>query len=353
MKAIIDVDTLLYNAALAPQQNYVIVKHKPTGREKEFPTQTDFFGHCVKRDGGWLAEQNAERTEKGLEPFNVDEFEITQHSRLVGDYDEDGVVPPEAIAKGRFNSTIRWIESQEWCTDYIICYGRGKNFRYDLAQTQPYKDGRQPKPLLLKEVTDYMLYKYKDKIVFGDDIESDDVYARLIWEAWVRSGRDLDKVDSVGVCCDKDANQFPSIMFNFQKPEEGLKRITPIEAAFSLGKQMLMGDSVDSILGLPQIVPELCTKYGLRKSKSVGETTAINYLKCCVTPKEIFERVVEAYRAFYGEDKKEFISFRGDKSERNWLDHMDEQFQLLRMRTSDKPNPHVSVFLNSLGVEYG
>ena len=34
MKAIIDVDTLLIHAALAAQENYVIVTHTPTGRQK-------------------------------------------------------------------------------------------------------------------------------------------------------------------------------------------------------------------------------------------------------------------------------------------------------------------------------
>lgn len=346
MIAVIDIDTLLYNAALAAQENYVIVKHKLSNKEKEFKTQTEFFGHYAKRDGGWLATTNFDRESRDLPPFSPDEFEITQHVRLVG----DGELPPVAIAKGRFRATMDWIQAQEWCSDFVICYGRGENFRYNEAQTQPYKANRSPKPLLLKDVSEYMQYKYKDHIVYGEGVESDDVYAKLIHEAWVRSGRDLDKVDSVGVVCDKDALQFPSIIFNFQKPEEGLKRITPLEAAMHLGKQHLCGDTCDTILGLPQIAPELASKYGIRKSKSIGETTAVNYLKGCATPKEVFERVVEAYKVYYGVEKKEFTSFRGEQTERNWLDHLNEQFQLLRMRTTDKPNSHVSEFLKRLEV---
>lgn len=348
MKAVIDIDTLLYNAALAAQENYVIVKHKDSGKEKEFKTQTEFFGHYSKRDGGWLATTNFDRESRGLPPFSPDDFEITQHTRLVG----DGDLPPVAIAKGRFKSTMEWIQSQEWCSDFVICYGRGENFRYNEAHTQPYKANRSPKPLLLKEVADYMQYKYKDNIVYGEGIESDDVYGLIMFDAWVRSGRDLDNVDCVGVVCDKDALQFPSIIFNFQKPEEGLRRVSPLEAAMHLGKQHLCGDTVDTIVGLPQIVPELAAKYGIRKSKSVGDTTAINYLKGCSTPKEVFERVIEAYRAYYGDEKKEFTSFRGEVMERNWLDHLNEQFQLLRMRTNDSPNKHVSEFLKQLGITY-
>lgn len=346
MKAIIDIDTLLYNSALAAQENYITVKHKPTGKEREFKNQTEFHGHYSKKDGGWLAETNKERELKGLPSFSLEDFEIRQQTRLIG----DGDLPPEAIAKGRFKSTIEWITSQPWCSDFVICYGVGENFRYKEAHTQPYKANRAPKPLLLKEVADYMKFKYSDKIAYGEGIESDDVYAKFIFDAWVRSGRDLDKVDCVGVVCDKDALQFPSIIFNFQKPDEGLRRVTPLEAAMHLGKQCLCGDDCDTILGLPQIVPELSTKYGIRKSKSIGDTTAVNYLKGCKTPKEVFERIAEAYCAYYGDEKKEFVSFRGEKMERDWLDHLNEQFQLLRMRTGDRPNPHVSEFLNKLGV---
>jgi len=346
MKAIIDVDTLLIHAALAAQENYVIVTHTPTGRQKEFPTQTDFYGHHAKKNGGWLASTNLEREAKGLVVFDVNEFDVKQYTRLVAVDD----VSPEVVVKGRFKQKIEAITSQEWCSDYVICFGRGKNFRYDVAQTQPYKQGRPEKPLLYNVVRDYMLHKYKDKLLVVDDIESDDAVAKLMFEAWVRSGKNHDKLDSVGVFVDKDLLQVPCLWFNFDKPEHGLTKITPLEAARNLAKQLLCGDQTDSIIGLPKLMPELCEKYKIRKTASIGATTADNLLKDVQTPKELFERVVEAYRAFYGDDKQPFTSFRGDVGERDWLDHMDEQFQLLRMRTSDKANPHVSVFLKSLGV---
>jgi hypothetical protein len=345
--AIIDVDTLLYNAALAAQEPYVIVKNKQ-GKEKEFRNQTEFFGHYSKKDGGWLAEQNAKRVAKGLEPISADEYEITHHVRLVS----DGEVSPEVIAKGRFKRSIQAIMEQPWCKDIIICYGRGTNFRHSEAHTQAYKSNRADKPLLLKVVTEYMEKRYADKIVYGDNCESDDVCYSLAYKAWLRSGRNFDNLDVVLCAVDKDAKQCPCDMFNYNAPDQGLTRITPLEAATYLGEQMLKGDSTDTIKGLPQLPPELCTKYNIRKSKTIGDTTATNYLKGCVSPTEVFERVVEAYRAYYGDEKKEFTSFRGEVLRWNWLDYFNEALQLLRMRVDyTTPNVHGSGFLLQLRVK--
>lgn len=352
MKAIIDIDTLLIHSALAAQENYVLVIHKPSGKEMEFPTQTQFFGHYSKRDGGWLAEKNAERISQGKEPFDVDDFEIQQHSRLITDRDEEGnIFPPEAIVKGRLNSKINFIVNQDWCTDYIIPFGQGKNFRYDVAQTQAYKQGRPPKPLLYDVVKDYLLHKYKDKLDIVTDAETDDRVCQLLWEAWIRSGRKHDNLDSVGVFIDKDITQIPCLWYNFDKSDIGLTKITSIDAARSLAKQMLLGDNVDSILGLPKLAPELHEKYKIRKSASMGATTADNLLKDTQTPKEMFERVVESYKTFYGEDKKPWVTFRGDKLEWDYLDYMDETFRLVRMQVNGTPVEHISEFLKRLGIE--
>ncbi len=352
MKAIIDIDTLLIHSALAAQENYVTVTHKPTGDVQEFPTQTAFFGHYSKRNGGWLAEENARRDLDGLEPLLADDYEITQNCRLISERDEDGMpIPAEAIAKGRLNSKIRFITEQDWCTDFIIPFGQGKNFRYDVAQTQAYKQGRPPKPLLYEAVKNYLLYKYKDHLDIVTNVETDDRACQLLWEAWIRSGRNHDNLDSVGVFIDKDITQVPCLWYNFDKPDIGLTKITSIDAARSLAKQMLLGDQTDSILGLPKLTSELHTKYKIRKAASLGETTADNLLKDVHTPKEMFERVVEAYRELYGAEKKQWTSFRGDNLEWNYLDYMDETFKLIRMQVGGKPVEHISEFLKRLGVD--
>lgn len=352
MIAVIDIDTLLIHSALAAQENYVTVTHKPSGKVMEFPTQTEFYGHYAKKDGGWLAEKNKERAGQGKPLFDVNDFEVTQNTRLISDIDDDGeMFPPEAIVKGRLNSKINFITSQDWCTDFIIPFGQGKNFRYDVAQTQAYKQGRPAKPLLYEAVKDYLLYKYKDHLDIVHNVETDDRVCQLLWEAWIRSGRNHDNLDSVGVFIDKDITQVPCLWYNFDKPDIGLTKITSVDAARSLAKQILLGDNCDSILGLPKLTPELHTKYKIRKAASLGATTADNLLKDVHTPKEMFERVVEAYKDLYGTEKKPWVSFRGDKLEWDYLDYMDETFRLVRMQVNGRPVEHVSEFLKRLGVE--
>lgn len=352
--AIIDVDTLIIHAALAGQETSVLVTHKETNWSKVFNNQTAFFGHFKKKEGGWLAEVNAKKVEQGLDPVSPDAFEITPIVTKIADqYTEDGtVITAETVVKGRFKNKIEAITSQAWCKDFKICFGTGKNFRYDIAQTQPYKNERPVKPLLYEVVKEYMLWKYKDKMVIVDQVETDEIVTQELWKGWIKAKRDFDKLDVVGVWCDKDLAQFAQLHYNFDKPELGLVKIEPLEAIKNLAVQHLKGDTIDSVPGLPALPEEMYKEYSLRKTKGIGETTARGVLASAESPKEVFERVIAAYKGHYGEEKQPFTSFRGEESERDWLDHLNEQFRLLRMRTDvTKDVGHVRDFVKAMGIE--
>lgn len=349
MKAVIDVGTLLVHSALAAQESKVKITNKHNGKAAEFNNVTEFWGHHSKKEGGVLAQVNEKRKEKGVEPLTSDDFDVEVVTRVV----TDGETSPEAIACGRFKNKIEAIITQPWCTDFIICHGVGDNFRYAEAHTQPYKSERPEKPLLLDKVKEYMLHKYKDNLFIVDGAEDDDGATQLLWESWLRAKRDHSKLDSVGVFIDKDLKQTPCLHYNFDKPELGLVKIDRVTAAKSLAGQLLRGDATDTIPGLRELHPDLFKKYRLRKTKGIGEKTAEGMFKDTDDIQEIYRRVVEAYIMCYGEEKKEFKSFRGEVFQWNWLDHLNEQFQLLRMRTDvTKPVGHVSEFLGKLGVNY-
>lgn len=352
--AIIDVDTLIIHAALAGQESSVLVTHKETGWTKTFKNKTEFFGHFKKKEGGWLAEVNAKKTEKGLDPVSADAFEITPIVTKIADQytDEGDVITAETVVKGRFKNKIEAITKQDWCKDFKICFGTGVNFRYDIAQTQPYKSERPVKPLLYETVRDYMLWKYKDKMLIVDGVETDEIVTQEVWKGWIKAKRDFAKLDVVACYIDKDISQFPCLWYNFDKPELGLVQISPLEAVKNLAVQHLKGDTIDSVPGLPALPEEMYEQYSLRKTKGIGDTTARGVLASAESPKEVFERVIEAYKGYYGEEMKEFVSFRGDTSERNWLDHLNEQFRLLRMRTDvTKDVGHVRNFLKAMEIE--
>lgn len=354
--AVLDVDTLIIHAALAGQETSIIVKHKETGWSKTFKNQTEFFGHYLKREGGWLGDLNKSREGTGKAQVSADDFEITQIVNKIADtYNNEGeAITAESVVKGRFKSKIEAITSQDWCKDFKICFGTGKNFRYDIAQTQPYKEERPQKPLLYEVVRDYMLRKYKDKMLIVDGVETDEIVTQEVWKAWIKSGRDFDKLDAVGVWIDKDLGQFPQYQYNFDKPDLGLIKIEPLEALKNLAVQCLKGDTIDSVPGLPELPLEMFKKYGIRKpgKPGLGEKTARGLVDPCKTPKEVFERVVEAYKGYYGEVRMQFVSFRGEITDRDWLDHLNEQFRLLRMRTDvNKDVGHVRDFLKAMEIE--
>lgn len=346
--ALIDIDTLIIHAALAGQKSSIKVVGKNTGRTLTFSNRTEFYGAWQKKDGGWLKTFNDKRLEKGFEPISLDVFDIIDVVELV----EDGNISAENIVKGRFKAKIEAITKQAWCKDFKICFGTGTNFRYDIAQTQPYKSERPVKPLLYDVVKEYMLSKYKDNMLIVENVESDDIITQELWKAWIKSKRDFDKLDVVGIWVDKDIAQTSQWHYNFDKPELGLVKIETLEAIKNLAVQCLKGDTIDTVPGLPKLTDQIHEKYLLRKTKGLGEATARGLLASANTPKEVFERVIEAYKGYYGEDMKPFTSFRGEESERNWLDHLNEQWRLLRMRTDvTKDVGHVKDFLKAMEIE--
>ena len=75
---VIDSDTPIFRASKSVQEDYVIVTHKSSGKEREFPNKTEFYGHWKKKEGGWLGGINKDRVSSGKEPFPVESFEVTE-----------------------------------------------------------------------------------------------------------------------------------------------------------------------------------------------------------------------------------------------------------------------------------
>lgn len=345
---IVDADTLVFRSSKFVQEDYIIVKHIKSGRKKEFRNKTEFYGHWSKKEGGWLAQTNQERSEKGLEPFSVEDFEITEHVRLIDeieDHIEEGVK--------NFDFSVGHIKKTKLAPDYKLLIGGEGNYRYDIAETLEYKGNRPDKPLLFEEIKEAILIKYRNKIEVVEGREVDDqcaVYGR-------ENASHHNKTGEWKYCLafvDKDLKMIYSPYINYDNIEEGVTTPTPLECAKHYGKQLLTGDlSVDNIAGLPNIPNELREKYGVRKGKGVGDTTAINYLKSCDTIKEVFERVVEAYRAYYGDDLFEFTNHKGETYKCDWLDRLQEVAILVYMNPLEDPVSYdIRDTLDKLGVNY-
>ena len=329
---IADFDTPIYKAATSMQENYIIVTHVPSGNKKEFSNKTEFYGGWKNKDGGWLADINFDRVESGKEPFLVEDFEIEELSRLTDEVDNH----VEEALKG-IDYSVGKLKKLVPANDYQLVIGGKENFRYDLAQEVPYKGQRVEKPLIFAELRDAFLRKYASKIFIAEGREADDYLSEKGYENY----RHFMKTGVWKYCLsyiDKDIDMVVSPHVNPNKPELGIIYNSPLEAAKCYASQLLTGDkSVDNILGLPSLTEDIRDKYGIKKTNGLGKATADKLLDPCDTPKECFERVVEAYKSYYGPRKKHtFTNFRDEELKWGWKDFLSERANLLWMyRTED------------------
>lgn len=345
-KIIADWDTPLYTASKSVQEDYILVRYKGRGKAVEFTNQTEFWGHWKKKEGGWLKKRNEEQIEKGLKPFDPLDFEIEECARL-----HEGIDPMKEAMEA-FDREVGKLKKAIKADDYILCIGGEGNFRYGEAHIQPYKGNRKEKPLFFQELKEAVITKYKNHIEVVDEEEADDrlgQYGRENYQHYKKTGR----WKYVLAYLDKDLDMIISPSFNYSNIEAGITYTTEFEAAKAFCVQLLCGDkSVDNIQGIGDITKELREKYGLAKRKGVGKATAIDFLKGCRTIKELFGRVVEAYKAFY-EKPITFVSHRGEEKTYSWLDFMQENAILLFMRQEKDQRYSVKDTLDKLGIEYG
>ena len=162
------------------------------------------------------------------------------------------------------------------------------NFRNEIAFTQKYKERPGNKPFYYDAVRAYIERNYESHECEG--LEADDLLGIM-----------MTKYPGQFICCsrDKDLRQIPGWHYSWElnkQPqfgpvlidEMGWIELTPKRKILGGGakfffSQMLMGDTVDTIPGIP----------------NTGPVTAYNALKECQTYAECLEAVKVAYRAHY------------------------------------------------------
>lgn len=171
----------------------------------------------------------------------------------------------EALGMSSINDRIRDIFTKSFASNYIGFFGKigGRNFRYDIAKTVPYKNARNRRKLKEKEDIqkavdrgemveepwlDFWEPVLKDHLetfwgfVAVDKIEADDA---VIIAAKALS----DKFDRVVIASpDKDLMQCPGLIWNYGK--NIMVDIGEQEAYRFLALQLATGDGADSIPGL-------------------------------------------------------------------------------------------------------
>ena len=176
-------------------------------------------------------------------------------------------------------------------TSSPILYLTGKtNFRNDIAKLHPYKKRPSHKPLHYYNIKAYIQGKYDYRITEG--LEADDLMAI----------EQTSRATETIICTrDKDLRQVPGWHYGWElanQPQFGpelvddvgyiklskdRKKVSGVGMLFFYA-QLLTGDAVDTIPGLPKC----------------GPVAAFNILANSNTPAEALKAVYEAYKACYG-----------------------------------------------------
>lgn len=141
------------------------------------------------------------------------------------------------------------------------------NFRKDLATIKVYKGQRPPKPEHLPTTRDQLVQQWGAEIVEGQ--EADDAIGIKATEL---------KGDCTIVSIDKDLLMIPGTHYNFVKKE--WTAVSQEKGDYFFYKQLLTGDQVDNIQGVPGIGP--------KKAEKAYEG--------CTTVQEMYAKALEMYK---------------------------------------------------------
>ena len=309
--ALTDADSIIHSSAAYIQDNFILAKHTESGKAKEFKNITAF------RE--WLKNTPKGRKQK------EENFTFETKPRLNASVSK---------ALATIDLKIKAIMKEPWCKDIKIFVGGKGNYRKDLDPL--YKSSRPDKPIAFKACYDYVINKYKDKVIICDGEEAEDRVGIEAYADWTNAQGDFDKLTTVVCAIDKDVDMIPSLRYNYQKPKLGVYPIDDRYALSCFHKQMLMGDSTDDIKGLDYHPEALTSVYKINK-KGLGESSALGILEGAESSQEELRRVVHAYQLAYGEE---------------WVAKANLAAQMLLIRRIDNQMFDIRDACQELGVDY-
>jgi len=177
-------------------------------------------------------------------------------------------------------------------------YMKGEgNFREAVAVTQTYKGNRkQEKPPHFNEIVEYMHSQHK--AIKVDGMEADDKLSLLLYEDYVKAHGVKEECTLILSTIDKDLNCTPGWHHN---PRTGaITFIGAVAAMRFFWWQMLVGDRVDNIPGLPDLPKAFTDRFGIRRGSKggVGPKTATRLLEQTHSAESAEGMVWEAYLAW-------------------------------------------------------
>jgi 5'-3' exonuclease len=208
-------------------------------------------------------------------------------------------------AKKKLDEILQSIVETIFCDDYLIAVGGPNNWRetfyVDYKRSPSRLASKKNKAEYFDQLKAYLASK--ENSVLTDGFEADDLIR--IWTTQAEEAGDPFVLCTI----DKDLDCVPGYHFNFGRTEK-FYIVTPDEGDAHYWKQILMGDNVDNIPGLPK----------------VGPVTANKILADCDTTTKRKEAVIGAYKEKYGDKWKDYLLANG-RLIHIWR-HIDDHFMI-------------------------
>lgn len=195
---------------------------------------------------------------------------------------------PEAHALFNARSMIRTIQEKMEADKTILYLSGPTNYRLGIATIKPYKGNRDPdhKPVHGPAIKAMLRREYD--VVTSDGQEADDDMAIAHYGMWVQ-----DPYSSVIATIDKDLDMVPGLHYNFAQEKQYY--VEPFEGLRYFYQQLLKGDTVDNIPGVP----------------GIGKVKAEKVLADCVTEWELYQTARTLYVQGYGDKADEALLENG------------------------------------------
>lgn len=368
---VIDADTMAFQVASSVEEDYIHVVLKSSGKVvKELKNITEFKGRSrtsVSSDS-WLGNFNIQQEAKGKKVYSVDDFEIVPKKRLKHEtgatIDDQYFVNTKEVAHYYIDSWIESLKVQTTVQKILPILGEGKVHRHDLLLPEPYKAGRDgERPLLLKEIRQYLLEKYEGKMA-PTGFEADEVvdaYGKRGYHAYLKTG----KFTYIKSSPDKDAGNKEGLWqnyskdFNFKVPQPFLiKTFKEDVGAIALDKdkirgvglkhmcyQLLMGDSAD------HYAPRTWLPEEVRPNISYGNVTFYKDFFPLKTQKELLQKLVDIFYEWFPEGVA-YTAWNGEEAEFDTLGYLELLFSCAYMKDGPKDSTNLEYYLKGFKVDY-
>lgn len=317
---IVDADSIAYRCAAASEKRRILVKHIPTGIEKEFNTRTEFKDLLKSKN-------------------KLDKLD---------DYSIQDIQTPEPIENclHSVKSNIERIKERTEADQMIILVGGKSTYRESLPLPTLYKSSRigMQRPIHLKEAKKYLINVQNAEEI--QHIECDD-------ETVIRAYEFRDKGFDVTVASiDKDNFQVEDFkVYNYADDElftvEGhsIKQITK-------GKGKKVVGSGAGFLALQCLIGDITDTYRPTELAGIkyGEISALKDLKGCKEPKDFLKVVKHKYQEWYPEPVT-YCAWNEQEYTKDWKDILQMYFKCAYMLRSRDDKASAEEFFYNYGVK--